>query len=120
VHRARTRNSGGRHQGVPPRVVDEAQGKSNGAEDETEFTHLGEGGANWNRSGPGLSEQAHGQGGGQGFNDHNHKQHECDDPWDIHKRLSAMLGVDLPVSIVSSGEQIVPTYRVRAALTWSF
>ncbi len=35
-------------------------------------------------------------------------------------RLSAMVGADLPVSIVSSGEQIVPTYRVRAAFTWRF
>jgi hypothetical protein len=35
-------------------------------------------------------------------------------------RLSAMVGADLPVSIVSSGEQVVPTYRVRAALTWRF
>jgi hypothetical protein len=35
-------------------------------------------------------------------------------------RLSAMVGGDLPVSIVSSGEQVVPTYRVRAAVTWRF
>jgi hypothetical protein len=35
-------------------------------------------------------------------------------------RLSAMAGVDLPVSVVSSGEQIVPSYRIRAALTWRF
>jgi hypothetical protein len=35
-------------------------------------------------------------------------------------RLSAMVGADLPVSIVSSGEQLVPTYRVRAAITWRF
>ncbi len=35
-------------------------------------------------------------------------------------RLSAMVGADLPMSIVSSGEQIVPTYRLRAALTWRF
>jgi len=28
-------------------------------------------------------------------------------------RLSAMVGADLPVSIVSSGEQVVPAYRVR-------
>lgn len=35
-------------------------------------------------------------------------------------KLSAQLGADLPVSIVSSGEQIVPDYRVRAALTWRF
>ena len=35
-------------------------------------------------------------------------------------RLSAMVGADLPVSIVSSGEQLVPTYRVRGAVTWRF
>jgi hypothetical protein len=35
-------------------------------------------------------------------------------------RLSAMAAADLPISIVSSGEQIVPTYRLRAALTWRF
>jgi hypothetical protein len=35
-------------------------------------------------------------------------------------RLSAMVGADLPVSIVSSGEQLVPNYRVRAAVTWWF
>ncbi len=35
-------------------------------------------------------------------------------------RLSAMVGADLPVSIVSSGEQIVPTYRIRGAMTWRF
>jgi hypothetical protein len=35
-------------------------------------------------------------------------------------RLSAMVGADLPVSIVSSGEQLVPTWRIRAALTWKF
>lgn len=35
-------------------------------------------------------------------------------------RLSAQIAADLPVSITSSGEQIVPDYRVRAALTWRF
>jgi hypothetical protein len=35
-------------------------------------------------------------------------------------RLSALVGADLPVSIVSSGEQLVPTYRVRAAVTLRF
>jgi len=30
-------------------------------------------------------------------------------------RLSALVGADLPVSIVSSGEQLVPTYMMRAA-----
>ncbi len=35
-------------------------------------------------------------------------------------RLSAMVGVDLPMSIVSSGEQVVPTYRVRGAVTFRF
>jgi hypothetical protein len=35
-------------------------------------------------------------------------------------RLSAQVGADLPVSIVSSGEQVVPNYRVRAAVNWRF
>jgi hypothetical protein len=35
-------------------------------------------------------------------------------------RLSAQIAADLPVSITSSGQQIVPNYRVRAALTWRF
>lgn len=35
-------------------------------------------------------------------------------------KLSAQVGVDLPVSIAASGEQLVPNYRVRAALTWRF
>jgi hypothetical protein len=35
-------------------------------------------------------------------------------------RLSAQIAADLPVSITSSGQQIVPDYRVRAALTWRF
>jgi hypothetical protein len=35
-------------------------------------------------------------------------------------RLSAMIGADFPVSIVSSGEQIVPTYRLRGAVTVRF
>jgi hypothetical protein len=35
-------------------------------------------------------------------------------------KLSAMVGADLPVSVVSSGQQVVPTYRVRAAVTWRF
>ena len=34
--------------------------------------------------------------------------------------LSAELGTDLPVSIKSSGEQIVPTFRLHAAMTWRF
>jgi len=34
--------------------------------------------------------------------------------------LSAQIAADLPVSIASSGQQIVPDYRVRAALTWRF
>jgi hypothetical protein len=34
--------------------------------------------------------------------------------------LSAMVGADFPVSIVSSAEQIVPNYRLRAALTVRF
>ena len=35
-------------------------------------------------------------------------------------RLSAQLAADLPTSIASSGDQIVPDYRIRAALTWRF
>jgi hypothetical protein len=35
-------------------------------------------------------------------------------------RLSALVGADLPVSIVSSGKQLVPNYRLRAAVTWRF
>jgi len=35
-------------------------------------------------------------------------------------RLSVLVGADLPVSIVSTGEQVVPSYRVRAAVTWRF
>jgi len=34
--------------------------------------------------------------------------------------LSAQLGAELPVSIRSSGDQIVPTFRIRAAVTWRF
>jgi hypothetical protein len=35
-------------------------------------------------------------------------------------RLSAQIGTDLPVSIARSGEQLVPDYRIHAALTWRF
>ncbi len=35
-------------------------------------------------------------------------------------KLSAQVGADLPVSIVTTGQQIVPDFRVRAALTWRF
>ena len=35
-------------------------------------------------------------------------------------RLSVQIAADLPVSIASSGEQIVPSYRIRAAVTWRF
>jgi hypothetical protein len=35
-------------------------------------------------------------------------------------RLSAQAGVDLPVSIATTGAQLVPDYRVRAAVTWRF
>ena len=34
--------------------------------------------------------------------------------------LSTQVGADLPVSIVSTGEQIVPTFRIHAAMTWRF
>jgi len=36
------------------------------------------------------------------------------------ERFSAHVGVDLPVSIENSGEQVVPDYRVHAAMTWKF
>jgi hypothetical protein len=36
------------------------------------------------------------------------------------KNLSALVGADLPVSIVTTGEQVVPNYRIRAAFTWRF
>jgi hypothetical protein len=35
-------------------------------------------------------------------------------------KLSPQMGLDLPVSIAASGEQLVPDYRVRAAVTWRF
>jgi hypothetical protein len=36
------------------------------------------------------------------------------------ENFSAHLGVDLPVSRDNSGEQVMPDYRVHAALTWVF
>ena len=35
-------------------------------------------------------------------------------------RLSAQIAADLPVSIASSGQQLVPDYRIRAGITWRF
>ena len=35
-------------------------------------------------------------------------------------KMSAQIGADLPVSIVATGQQLVPDFRVRAALTWRF
>ena len=35
-------------------------------------------------------------------------------------KLSAQVGADLPVSYDNSGDQILPTYRIRAALMWRF
>jgi hypothetical protein len=35
-------------------------------------------------------------------------------------QLSALLGADLPVSIENTGAQVVPDFRIRAALTWKF
>jgi hypothetical protein len=35
-------------------------------------------------------------------------------------KLSVQLGADLPVSIESTGQQVLPDYRVRAALAWRF
>ena len=34
--------------------------------------------------------------------------------------LAAQLGVDLPVSLANAGLQVVPDYRIRAAVTWKF
>ena len=36
------------------------------------------------------------------------------------RKLSALVGLDLPVHIDNSGVQVVPDYRLRAALTWRF
>jgi hypothetical protein len=36
------------------------------------------------------------------------------------ENLSAHIGADLPVSIENSGEQVVPDYRIHAAVTWRF
>lgn len=36
------------------------------------------------------------------------------------ENFSAHLGIDLPVAIQNSGEQLVPDYRVHAAMTWRF
>ena len=35
-------------------------------------------------------------------------------------KLSAQIGADLPVSLVTTGQQLVPNYRIRAALTLRF
>jgi hypothetical protein len=35
-------------------------------------------------------------------------------------RLSAQVGADLPVSVHSTGDQLVPDYRTHAAITWRF
>ncbi len=35
-------------------------------------------------------------------------------------KVSAQVGLDLPVSIDNSGVQLVPDYRARAAITWRF
>ena len=35
-------------------------------------------------------------------------------------KLSAHVGVDFPVSIDATGDQLVPNYRVRATVTWRF
>lgn len=35
-------------------------------------------------------------------------------------QLSAQLDADLPVSMENTGAQVVPDYRIRAALTWKF
>ena len=38
--------------------------------------------------------------------------------WSEH--FSAHIGADLPVSIANSGTQVVPDYRIHAAVTWKF
>lgn len=40
--------------------------------------------------------------------------------WTWTDQLSAHVGVDLPVSIANSGLQVVPDYRIHAAVTWNF
>lgn len=35
-------------------------------------------------------------------------------------KLSAHIGADIPVSIASTGDQIVPDYRIHAAISWRF
>src|SRR5262249_4271654 len=35
-------------------------------------------------------------------------------------KLSAQFGADFPVSIYNSGEQVVPNYRIRGAISWRF
>ena len=35
-------------------------------------------------------------------------------------KLSAQVGADLPVSIATTGQQVVPDYRVRAVVMWRF
>lgn len=37
-----------------------------------------------------------------------------------HNKLNAQLGADLPVYRDNSGEQVMPDYRVRAAVSWKF
>jgi hypothetical protein len=36
------------------------------------------------------------------------------------ENFSAHVGVDIPVSIDESGEQLVPDYRIHGAVTWQF
>jgi hypothetical protein len=43
---------------------------------------------------------------------------QIDITWSTH--LSATVGVDIPLSIDNSGLQVVPDYRVHAALIWRF
>ena len=35
-------------------------------------------------------------------------------------KASAQIGADLPISRVNSGTQVMPDYRIRAAVTWRF
>jgi hypothetical protein len=38
----------------------------------------------------------------------------------VFENFSAHVGVDIPVSIDESGEQLVPDYRIHGAVTWQF
>ncbi|MEI9864815.1 MAG: hypothetical protein WDN00_09730 [Limisphaerales bacterium] len=35
-------------------------------------------------------------------------------------KFSAQIGADLPVSLATTGNQLVPDYRIHGAMTWRF